>query len=740
MKRDRKNKTRVADALDLVDLLAKATNGTLESPAEVLQAIGAAWQVINASNATAARASRADGKGKPSAHASDAPAADLADALLLIQSRWLEEGLPGTVLDEDDFAMHAVHVNHKNVKTALSSMINWSQRNRCDSFLPGVKAIKEDVAAKADGPYRTYAQVVDALRALIRECDAEVRLELTAAKTGRDDEDDAETFLSDLDRWIWEKWAENGLPSPAAGRGGVGPESPAGARRTRRPSVGGKGVKAGEKRSRYKEADTSDDDDDDDGDDSDSSSGGDDSKDSSDDLSDAREKKRAKSKSAPDASPSTTEIAPGVILGGPLPPGATVSTTTPGAVIVRVRCHGLHATAMVTRPTLPSGAAPSFVNAKHVVSVDAPSSPAAHPDASFPASPTPRPAAVMVEKWVEGKNERCGRNDGKTWRCKMAAVPGMSFCAHHRQKTGGPSPSPSPAGGASPAGSRGDLAAFIGGGGGGGGGSVVRYSGPPTSIRVLTVGGVAINDDTVDVLASPAAFEAHAFTISQEAAEMGGPAATRAHPRGRAPAPPPLSPLRLGKDASSSDVTAGSASAADDEYFRANAFVHEREGAWTPFHLYEAKIMAAAPEAFAKPSPDAPSTAIANGRSIPGGRGGVVGGVVVGVSSGRADPAADAEAFAAARRKATGPEGAARAAELREQIKATREKMDEVEETVAALARDCAGFGGAGRAMRETRGRDARATEVTEGGDYLRYAETIDRAVALSSKWAAASE
>ena len=94
VKRDRKNKTRVADALDLVNLLAKATNGTLESPAEVLQAIGVAWQAINASNATAARASRADGKGRPSAHASDAPAADLADALLLVQSRWLEEGLP----------------------------------------------------------------------------------------------------------------------------------------------------------------------------------------------------------------------------------------------------------------------------------------------------------------------------------------------------------------------------------------------------------------------------------------------------------------------------------------------------------------------------------------------------------------------------------------------------------------------------------------------------------------------
>ena len=44
--------------------------------------------------------------------------------------------------------------------------------------------------------------------------------------------------------------------------------------------------------------------------------------------------------------------------------------------------------------------------------------------------------------------------------------------------------------------------------------------------------------------------------------------------------------------------------------------------------------------------------------------------------------------------------------------------------------------------MRETRGRDSRAVEVTVFGmwEYLRYAETIDRAVALSSMWAAASE
>ena len=57
--------------------------------------------------------------------------------------------------------MHAVHVNHKNVKTALSSMINWSQRTQPMRCLPpGVQGDQGRRRRQAGGPYRTYAQVV----------------------------------------------------------------------------------------------------------------------------------------------------------------------------------------------------------------------------------------------------------------------------------------------------------------------------------------------------------------------------------------------------------------------------------------------------------------------------------------------------------------------------------------------------------------------------------------------------
>ena len=62
--------------------------------------------------------------------------ADLADALLLVQHCWLEESLEGCPLDEGDFAMYAVNVNHKSVKSALGQMLTWSQKNRWAGVCP----------------------------------------------------------------------------------------------------------------------------------------------------------------------------------------------------------------------------------------------------------------------------------------------------------------------------------------------------------------------------------------------------------------------------------------------------------------------------------------------------------------------------------------------------------------------------------------------------------------------------
>ena len=56
--------------------------------------------------------------------------------------------------------MHASKINFIAVKTALNAAGNWSQRNVWDGFLPRLKSIKEDVALKTEGPYRTYAQLI----------------------------------------------------------------------------------------------------------------------------------------------------------------------------------------------------------------------------------------------------------------------------------------------------------------------------------------------------------------------------------------------------------------------------------------------------------------------------------------------------------------------------------------------------------------------------------------------------
>ena len=260
----------------------------------------------------------------------------------------------------------------------------------------------------------------------------------------------------------------------------------------------------------------------------------------------------------------------------------------------------------------------------------------------------------MVERWVD-KNERCGRNDGKTWRCKMAAVPALSFCAHHRQHLRRSRPRPPPRG-APPRRARAAISP--------------RSSAAMGAVAVSP--SCATRDPRRRFVSSPSARVAIARHRRRPGVSRGVRGARVHHlarsrgdgrPRGDAArtradatlAPPPLSPLRLGKDASSSDIIRGPPPPPDDEYFRANALVHEREGAWTPFHLYEVKIMAAAAEAFAPPARRAVHGDRERGVH-PGGRGGVVGGVVVGASSGRSDPAADAEAFAAARRLATGPE------------------------------------------------------------------------------------
>ena len=345
-KKDKANGTSVSESLDLANLVKKIDRGFFDAPADVLGSIKASWAKAHADAAAHPPSSRG------TRHTRN-PESDLADAMLHVQQCWLEEGLKGTVLDESDFAMHASKINFIAVKTALNAAGNWSQRNVWDGFLPRLKSIKEDVALKTEGPYRTYAQLIRSLETIVTDCKAEVLDARRAGRSAPDPEemDEAAGFVKDLERWVWGKWSENTLPRydvDGRGDGDVGSPGATGGRRSR-------GVK------RYAEEDS-------DGSfDSDSDDGDGDEK--SDDEDAGRErprkneqpvvkKRRGRPPKSSYASPGTAGPAnPGAAAPQTptqsLPPGATQSPTDTDVVVVKVVCHGLQATVELVRPRVP---------------------------------------------------------------------------------------------------------------------------------------------------------------------------------------------------------------------------------------------------------------------------------------------------------------------------------------------------------------------------------------------------
>ena len=617
---DKTHSTSVVDDLDLTNVLAKTKSGGLESPNDVLMAIRTAWQAVHASNVAANR----PGTDTAVAKAAVASESRLADALLCVHQCWLEEHLAGTVVNEDDFTAHVVAVNYKCVKTALASMANWSQRHTWEGFVPAVKAMREDIAEKTDGPYRTYAQIETALSRVIAEAAAAVRAD--------EDEDDPELFLAQLERWVHEKWTENGLPE------------------LKRLTPRGAGNEPGrrDKRARYKEA--SDDDDFDE------------------DVDQEAQKVKTRNTEDERLSPEhqrseKTELvtlASGVQLGGPLPAGASVCPGTPNAVVVKIKCHELQATVMVVRPRVFPTESSAFV------ALPPP------PPASPPAAP-PRPPADAAD-----------------------AAPSPSPFGGDAGEF--PEPPPAPAS---------------------------RYVGPPTEIRVLTVAGVAVNDDTDESLASPEAFEAHALEVADRIAAAGGPKPKRLDP--------PTS------DGDPGETVSGRGS----EYFRANAFAYEREGVWVRFYEFESKLVACAAAATAAHA-DTPSTKVVDGVSVPGVRSGAVGGSAAGGSGGggsggggsgggasasarRAREDMDAR-FGEMRERALTPAGLARAETLRAQIKALDAVVGETRIAEARVARDASAFGELGRLSRRRRGVD------TKRDTYAGYCEVVDRGISLASR------
>lgn len=591
----------------MTGVLSKAKSGALASPSDVLMAIRSAWKAVHASNVAASRSSVVQ-SASASAVASESR---LADALLHVHQCWLEEHLPGTVVDEDDFTAHVVAVNYKCVKTAFTSMANWSQRHTWEGFVPAVKEMREHAAAKAEGPFRTYAQIETAIGRMTAEASAAVRAD--------EDEDDPELFLADLEHWVLEKWAENGLPelkTLVSARGGANKPG-------RR-----------DKRARYKEV-----------------SSDEDEEDEEDDVGKPGMKKAKTEDSGSkaviltaDDGPQLVTVAPGVQLGGPLPAGAAVCTTTPNAAVVKVKCHELQATVMVVRPAV----APTESSA-------------------FEALPPPPPPSSSRTP---------------------SFPPGDAPSAHGASPFGGepafgmPPPAPES-----------------------------RYVGTEkTALRVLTVAGVAVNEGTTRAsLADADAFEAHAFEIARTIESAGGAPAERLDPY----------PTTSDDD---------EARAERRDFFRANAWVYERDGVWTRFYAFEARLVAASADAMVVTS-ETPSTKVVDGRPIPGARSGAVGGHIVGSAASARVARGDMDArFDEMRARAPTPAGLARAAVLRAQIKALDVAVAETAAITARVAGDAALFGRLGRVARRWRG--VVAARDTYGG----YCDVVDRAIAVAGE------
>ena len=136
------------------------------------------------------------------------------------------------------------------------------------------------------------------------------------------------------------------------------------------------------------------------------------------------------------------------------------------------------------------------------------------------------------------------------------------------------------------------------------------------------------------------AFEAHAFDVAGRIASAGGAPAKRLDP-----------PTASTSDADGFDALS------EPDFFRANALVYEREGVWTRFYAFEARLVAAAAAAMAVTS-ETPSTKVVDGRAIPGARSGAVGGHVVGsAASARAARGDVAARVAEMRARAPTPAG-----------------------------------------------------------------------------------
>jgi len=255
------------------------------------------------------------------------------------------------------------------------------------------------------------------------------------------------------------------------------------------------------------------------------------------------------------------------------------------AVTLRVRCHDLDADVALIPPNPPTN---GFKTSAEMAELLAEA--AIGPESSTIPAADNINETCPTEPWIPGRGNRCLRNDGKLWRCSFKACDDDGlFCRRHADVAFGKNLSSEEL--EKEANKQRDK-------------TVAKYQGLPATVVVLSVGKVSVSIDAPGGarLCDPDIFEEHAFRAHCGVANAGG----KFIPRKKITdldANPEEGDIKK-EDVDVNTKVSDDVVVDDDdiryknmgnEFFRANARVREREGAWTNFREYEHKLLSNIP-------------------------------------------------------------------------------------------------------------------------------------------------
>ena len=534
----------------------------------------------------------------------------LADVALTVNDYWLQNGLQmefplfaegssGTSKEdgEDIFSWKCAKISLNNVKAFVAVVMNWPKGKKTSgqNLIEDLKRVREKGLAKkgCKKPLRTYEQCIRQIAWVVREASEGVMEDArkrkgVSGKEKKEGLEEARAFERELRSYVEQSWMENGLPTLPERwyekRGGElseeeeeikGEEGGVKTEKTT-PATTPAGKRAREEDQAPKST--------------------------------AKKQKTTTTPAALEEAPAETPPAKKIeykretslmkkiydadaidddALLKRLPEPMRIPNEIDRliAVTLRVRCHGLDADVALIPPNPPTN---GFKTSAEMAELLAEA--AIGPESSTIPAADNINETCPTEPWIPGRGNRCLRNDGKLWRCSFKACDedGL-FCRRHADVAFGKNLSSEEL--EKEAKKQRDK-------------TVAKYQGLPATVVVLSVGKVSVSIDAPGGarLCDPEIFEEHAFRSHCGVANAGG----KFIPRKKI--------TDLDANAEEGDIKKEDADVntkvSDDvvvddgdignknmgnEFFRANARVREREGAWTNFREYEHKLLSNIP-------------------------------------------------------------------------------------------------------------------------------------------------